>query len=102
MENLPPIIRSVKFCAHHGRMGTTDKIADFLYSCVQPLEEIGIEVVHASLGCGCRITVNPLKRRALPRKTPSVGPRSAGHESGTKGRAAPTEVESLPLPFGRK
>lgn len=126
-----PHVLNVKFCKHHREVGTTDQIADFLYGCVVPLEEAGIDVIKAGLGCGCTVWMRhdekraavekaASEKRALPAAPSTVGSGTpaAVHSSRTKGRAlrpvctCSTDVNALglsdcpvhgrALPFGGK
>lgn len=73
MSILQPHVLNVKFCKHHREVGTTDRIADFLYGCVVPLEEAGIDVIKAGLACGCTVWMRHNEKRALPAAPPPVG-----------------------------
>lgn len=80
----------VKFCPHHQRVGTTDQIADFLYTTVVPLYDVGIEVAKASLGCGCTVWMSPIK--IPPRPAPTEQPSVADSTKGKARKATPEEL----------
>lgn len=85
-----PHVLNVKFCKHHRNVGRTDQIADFLYGCVVPLEEAGIDVIKAGLACGCTVWMrHDEKMRALPAAPPTVGSGTPAAQKvcRTKGRA---------------
>ena len=117
-----PHVLNVKFCKHHLEVGTTGQIEDFLYGCVVPLEEAGIDVIKAGLACGCTVWMRheltgahggkvrettrptvrkeptPVEKRAVPAAPPTAGSGTPAAKSRTKGRAL-RPTESLPLPF---